>query len=1306
MDFAALQAWWSTIDPGRTALVAVAVLVGLVLLAWAGRRLRAPKIVRVEGDDGACGICAAVAGWFSRLFGAIDYLATRREWRYRQPWMLVLGERGAGKSSLLASVSVPLHHRAPSRVAELKAEGMVWRFYRDGVLIDSDGLLATAASGSREAAKWQSSLESLDALRPERPLDGVLLCVSATALRRTGRSSREALAAEAARQLEQLQAIIDFMLPVYVVVTRCDEIPGFAAFWRNFDPARHADLFGYSAEANDQSEPPARWAETACDRIGARLRELQVDVAAHREDIVQADDFFLFPAHFRDLREPLGQWLETVFKSSAWQSGHLFRGIYFTGAIESDGERGDGVRKDVDFVDALVAEKALREVALARPTRRGIWSRNTAIRRMQYIGVALSLGMFAMLGAASVRLAEQVETTRIGLNKLRQVADQVPVDGTNLCLNVGDVYPLLAQVARIRTDSLYPAIPLSWFDRTITDRIAHEVGNSSVEKVLMPTIACHLERRARDLLTDSVRPRNSGGNRLADEQAAFRELVVSARLLEDNLFRYRKLANESKTLDEAELIATLGALASYAFEQPLPKLVRRRGYVLDDAFRSELELRDPVLPNNMQLRMATAIKDRSDDLREAISREVAYGDDLVAALDRGEAPVLDNTRRLGEWMAWVQGEWLASSATRNPCQAVVAANQTDIQALIYYYRESGPLIGVLRKFQERQCHRPEMRVLAEMQLPPYGPMFVADGKGLKMTESLRHELEGLPALVRLPYMQLRAAAPFDCVGSAVSWRSQEIAEASGYLDQYRGFAKLFPPSDLPESGIPLYERLARQSLAQALDDALRRAQQAPADPAVAADAAVPNDARIAEVGNELARGLKPLLAVLTAYTELGFADNGAGVRQCARDFASDHLGSVDALADASRLYTPPLPAAGEEIYAFGGLPVTRDFLQRQVGRAQVLGSYAQPFLDLLAGTAGVDDAWRDAPQTANYWRNTLDELARYTKGKDPAGQVANLDAYFIGQLTGMSYANCASVLAAYRSPETGDDLFSARRRTLESQVRLRCSDRRRADAGLLYSELATRFNRDLAGRYPFGTPDARDASPAAVRAFFLDYVARRAAIAEAARGLGGKDWGAAAAFLDDLDRAAAFFASNLAASEETAAVGISAQFPAGGSGANGADQIVRWRLSADMLESVFPNALMDLPWYPGETVALELQWAARSDWRPVADPVQPGLRVAAGSAHFSEDGAWSLLRFIERHRVAGGSRDGGTLQLRFAVPVQRIAAAGGGQQAQPPETAETVVFATMRLTGTDPATRTEKTIVLPLRFPRSAPEPQ
>lgn len=1306
MDPSIVMAYLSKLDVAKTSWLAVGILVGLVVLAWFLRRvLRRPKIVGIDAAGDGCAFCARVRGWFGGLFDALDYLATRREWRYAQPWVLVLGGKGAGKSSLVASSLVFEQHPGPAKARELKATGMQWAFLRRGVLIDADGALACAAEGSEGARDWAKGLDMLDALRPERPLDGVVLCVSARSLRGARRSERAALAADANRQLGQLQAAVEFMLPVYVVVTQCDDVPGFDAFWRNLAPGRRREMFGYSAMPQDQNHAPAEWAETAFDCIGERLREVQVDVAGLSEQVEDVDGFFLFPGRFRELRAPLTEWLEIVFRTTAWQSGHLFRGLYFTGtvagAVAGAGAPREGARDDVAFVDALVADKVLCETALARPTRQGAWSRNDVIRRVQYASVAGLAGLLVALGVASHRVSRQVDTLVTGMHTLQQVVPRVPPPESGECLASEDVYPLLAHVSRVDTRSRRLAIPLSWVDDRLTSRSATVVGKSTVEGVLLPTLSCLLEKRARDLLGGSRLTAAAEGAGYSVQRAEFRRLVVEARALEENLKRYGDLSRRAPMMGEGEVLATLAQLSQYAFGEPVPRIVLRRGGVLDDAFRDiGATPPQPVMPNGMQARMIAAIDARAASLRTALGREVAAGAALLSILDEGRPPILDNTRRMGTWMTWVQGQWLGSSPERNPCQEIVESNKADIEALVGYYGSSDTLERLLRKFNEAQCYQPELRVLAGMEIAPYGPLFLPGKDGLVLSPGVQVELGGMPALVALPFMQLRSTAPFRCFGGAARWRASEIAEAAGYLDQYEAFARARKLPSLPEGGRPLYDRLARASLAHAMDDALRRAQQASADIDAETAAATRSDAALAEVGNELARGLPSLQRVLNAYAQLGFADDGAKARQCARDFAADNLGGVDALADASRLYSPAVPAGGDALYALGSVPVAKDFLARQVARAEVLAGYADPFLSLLAGTTGVDDAWRDTPQTDAFWRNTRTEIDSYTKGKEPSGQVANLDALVIGQLTGMTYQNCGSLLAAYKSPESGNDLFSERRRRLERQVQLRCTDRRAADAEAVYGALAVRFNRDLAGRYPFAPLDARDASPALVREFFLDYARDRTRIADALHELQGARWREASAFVESLDRAAAFLDATVSAPEGMAVIGLEATFPAETARASGASEVTTWRLRVDAMLSEFPNAQKALSWLPGDGVAMELQWADRSGWRPLADPLQPQLQAQGATARFAFDGPWALLRMIDTQCPPGaGGRTASPLLLRFDVPVQSVAPGADGK----PERGESRVFMQWRLTGTDPASKAAKPLVLPAQFPRSAP---
>ena len=1293
------------LDLFRTSLAVVGVLVAIVIVAVLVRRLLSTTPLVPGGKDGKCGICARARAYIKRFLDAIDYLSTRREWRYAQPWLLVLGEQGAGKSSLIESVSATWRHHPPPHADQLQAEGMHWSYFRYGVLIDGDGKLAAAEPGSDHGKQWNQGLEQLNALRPERALDGIVLCVSARTLLHAKQSQRVALAENVNRQISLLQASVEFMLPAYVVVTHCDDIPGFTAFWQSQDCARRGEMVGYSAIAQDQTLQPSAWAETAFDRIGARMREVQVDVAALSEKIDDVDGFFLFPGHFRSLRDPLAQWLETVFRTTAWQSGYLFRGMYFTGSVEANGASAEGPRDDVDFVDALVSEKLLREPALARPTRQGLWSRNTLIRRLQIAAIAAGIGVFAALGFAGYRVSKQVELIVGAIDSLEKIAPRIPPAGSGECLAREDVYPLLEHVSKIDTRSRYLFIPLSWVDGRLTSGSATVIGRSMVEKVLMPTLSCVLEQRAGELLASTRGVTSAPTSVLSQQREDFRTLIFDARSLEENLQRFKTLSSSSGTMEERELISTLDSLLRYAYDEALPPEAWRKGGVLDNAFRDIADVQQPVMPNGLHARLAAAMDARSASLRAALGREVAVGDDLLARLDEGQPPILDNTRRMGLWLDWVQRSWLGSSPERNPCQEIVNANKADVDVLIAYYgdittMQGMTMDGMLQRFSAKQCYEPEMQTLAKMTLAPYGPMFVAGKDGLVMAQELQGELSGLPALVALPFMQLTSTRPFACVGAAAEWRSNEIAEAAGYLQQYEAFAKSRKLPTLPDGALPLYDTLARASLGHALDDALRRAQRVPPESQADLEAATRTDAQLTKVGDELARGLDSLKTVLNAYASYGFSDGGAEVRQCARGFAADNLGGVDALADSSLLYAPTVAVGTDTLFTFGGLPVTKDYLARQVARAGVLAGYADPFLALLSDTPGVDDAWRDTPQTAAFWRNTRDELDRYTKGKEPAGQVANLDAYFVAQLTGMTYANCASVLAAYTSPEFGNDLFSDRRRKLERQVQLRCTDQRQAQAEALYGALATRFNRDLAGRYPFGDIGARDAGLAATRTFFLDYADQRDRIAAALNAMNNDRWRSAKRFIADLDIAAAFFANNVAAPGDMAVTGLTPVFPAETARSVGSDQMLTWRLDVEGAESVFPNGLKALQWYPGDSVALQLRWAARSQWRPQADPAQPGLTVQDASASFDASGPWALLRFIDTYRLPGSNaKEPDQILLGFSVPVQSLVAGADGKPAR----SEAKVFMTWLLTGVDPKTQTQKTIALPADFPRSAP---
>ena len=1282
----------------------VVVLLVAALIRRLRKQLKAPSpcCVQTETPKEKPGFSLRKA--FYKLLSAIDYLRTRREWRYKTPWVLLLGEAGSGKTSLAASASKELRHTAPVRRDELKAEGADWQFFDQGVLIDPDGKLSSAPAGSAEAKRWERALRELESLRPERALDGLLLTVSARTLLHAPTEQRQALAENAYRQLNDIQQHMEFVLPVYVVVTECDTIDGFSAFWEAQPPARRKEMFGWSAPSHASGASANDWANSTFDALAEQLKTLQLDAAAARDNIADADRFFLFPRHFQQLRAPVTSWLNVVFQSSAWQAGFLCRGVYFTGSIAANGARTEGVRKDIAFVDDLISRKVLAERHLAHPTRQGIWSRNSLIKGLQIAGIAAFCGLALALTVAGVQLNRQVDALIASLNLLQEIKAS-PASGET-CIGQDQVYQLLTQVSRIDANSAYWAIPISWIDARANRKSARLIADATFERVIFPSLACHLELRARQLAAYAPKAIGDNVNAYTQSQQTLFDFLQSVEALELNMARFKQLAAYAPQSEADMLMRTFAALAEYAYNSPLPKAVAHEHGALSRAltvvkYDSELHL-----PAQMRERFAHQLTPFASTLRTELGREIGIGGALLAQLQKEQEPILANTRHFAQWLAWVRKSWLGSTQKDNPCETIRADLQAGTERLIQQYGYPATLEKLASQFSAAQCYTPSMRTLTALQLAPYGNLFTAQDGTLDLNPALAPELSGMSALVALNFMQVSDTQSFSCQAGMTGWRAVLIGQANNYAREYEDFAR---KQGLPAQGVsadkrPLYDRLAQRQLERVLNSTLRDAQQSADTSAIrqaGLQASSQADQQLVQESGDFSKSVTPLLGLLRLYTQYGFSQSSTKITECVRAFAADKLGQIDTLASMSRLYDPSGNTDDSMFFDFGNTPVTNDYLARQISRSQVLAGYASPFVTFLQNTEAVNDAQRGNEQAAPYWSNTISELNRYVQFKETAGQVAQLHSLFLKQFANLDTANCGKALADYQPPAYGNDLFSQRRQHLEEKVQRRCTHGRKAQAYEMYDELAARFNRELAGRYPFADNNARDASPAAVKTFFTDYAAQRTALRQVLTGLTDNRWNAARRFLDQLDAISAFFASSLTSSDPNQPVKLGITFRAQPGASPGSEQVVSWTLSAGTKSTGYPNRPNMLDWQYGQPLVLDLTWADRSLWRPVVDPKQADLQVDGALASFAASGEWALLRMMDTHRPKSASAvnppDPNRVLLEFAVPVAST---------QPGKTAtgSARLYLAFNLTGKDAKTQAPVVMTPPASFPRFAPQ--
>ena len=1178
-------------------------------------------------------------GPFARLLESVQYLLTSREARYATPWVLLVGEKGAGKSSLARSCSAQLKDPCPPGKEAIDIHGAKWHAFGSGELIDPDGGMGT--HGERA---WKDALDAIDMLRPERPIDKLVVVLNARTLMSDDSDALAYRAKETLIQLESIQERFEFAFPIYLVITHCDAITGFTAFWNAQKASLREQIFGWSAPLAMQSQSTDKWVPTAFATLQDRLRQLLYASAASNDDIEEVDQVFMFPVSFNRLSDPLSRWFEMVFQPTRLSQAFFCRGIYFTGSPVASGEVEDGHRPDVAFVHDLFRDRVFAEQHLAQPIRQSIWSRNRMIRRIQYAALVCGVTLLFGLAFSTKQASRQVDSLDSILDSMSPAQIQ-PVAGG--CQDADSILALLRRIALLDSRSFYPAIPASWFDDRERGHIAQQISESGFRDVVMPAIACRIRKKAEALVAIDVPP-VPGIDPLTPLRRRFLDYLGKVNDLELNVKRFATISRSVGQEEKSNQLEEFGKMFAYAFDRPMPKEVSREKGMFSMALANFSYDKHLILPLYWRMSYAKQIREMSDSLRSALDNELVSGPKLLESMDRSNAPgysVQDDSPRLLWWLNWVRQSWLGASASRNPCEDIRSAEAPIMEGLLSHKKNIKYLEPVADSFGEKLCFQPSLRTLTGLSMAPFGNMFFSDGQTLKLNPELGKEFSGLGEVMEMPYMHLETKKRFFCSNDLSGWNGALLHEANSYARQYLGFASSHKITSNDENN-RLYLRLARRQLDAVMSGRVDAAQLSSLpDLSLSGASAISSGEReLMDESGKFHDAVPVLLETLDLFGQIGFTARARQVAQCAREYSADSLSRIYSLADGSRLYDPgsvdssfPLP---------GDIAVTRDWLARQVSRIRVLAGYAAQYVAFLKNSQGLDDHLWSEDQDAAFWDNTIAELDRYLQFKETNGQVAHLNDLFVNVLTGMNADNCRVRLSAYQAPDYGNDLFSRLRRLRLSQATAQCEERRDEPATEAYRMLSDRFNRELAGRYPFASPDERDASPVEMKAFLADYAANRKKVDALAEG-GGQP--KVRRFLQQMDAVAAFFAGNLSQAPASVPLRLGIHFDTLPGKSPGANQVISWAAaSGDAVASDNGgSASLEWSWRPME---FRFTWAKNSLWRPLAGD---GETVV-----FPSGGPWSLLRLIQMHGMrpqpSPDPVSPDRIQLEFEVPVGQI----------------------------------------------------
>jgi type VI secretion system protein ImpL len=1303
------------------ALVVLAVVIALVVLVR--RRQVGPAAAEPEEEPAAPGAVVVdfrqagsqhrLAGAFRRALAELRRHLGVTDSRYRLPWYLLLGEEAAGKSVLFPDSGLNLPLGSPAEPSPERGEGCAFWFFDRGVVIDVSGELVLGADGRTANERgWRHFLSLLRENRVERPLDGVVLALPCAELigPPEEEGSRLAAAAEKGtalfRKLRQAQETLGMSFPVYVLVTGCEEIPGFESYVAEIPEHLRGDLFGWSSPYAPETSYRPEWLDEAFSLLGSGLHRAQIEAFGDQAVLQDPDGVFCFPEEVQRLRDPLRVYLNQIFRASAYHELLPWRGLYFTGRVAAD-EGSAGLLRDPGavggavFVRDVFDRKVFPERDLAHPSSLALLKGGRKLRALQAVVVALALVSTLGLWWSAHDLRARSRSLRIFLlNTAQDLDDQRERElkgATEHAFGHDKVFHMFDGMSRLNADwfgSVF--LPSSWlspFNRALQDAMVR-----AYNEIILKTLYDELGEKLDDIL-DKSRPVDlateaaaatpapaaaapgdrfiawdpgAGGGAAPDlrpldhapEFTRLNDYVTGLGSLETQINLFNGLS-ETQDLDH------LNSLVHFLFDRDLPKGFFHHSDLYSKALAHVVYTRFQPL-NRRQATTAKATELSNSLFDSLFARNPAAADLRRSALLVGEladsawdpaagdevAALIELRTRLrraeseltAPELAWMAGDTLDLGA---PWKQLLQAARVSIflgPDTAESFEQEGE-----RRFQDFR------RGLLGIETRSTGPLVARDAKSrtLGLSPGAKLLADALDGLTHQGFVAATAAGGPPAAVSLpargrVSWDTVTLQQTAALYKPYEDFiAKTlepFPPDLRNTLQASARDRLGARMMAQAVE-----AQRGEGEPDLSSSLLVAQALDTEVASFQAAVG--PLGDLMDRFAKLGLFADKDQVQAALTAQGAQILSDADRLLALEAPYTPKRKGfeswnGGRQLAfaAYGARDEAElaDYLRTQRTEiGEISARYAEPVLQALGGRPS-SRALR--PLMAR-WTAIAEQLHRYA-GKEPGNSVSELEELIGKDLVEIEPANCKRRITPRMLAEPAADFFEERRAALRREVSDRCLQLAGGQAAEGYRRLADFFNQRLAGKFPFaaGAPGRLDAEaePEDLRGFFQLYDAYAPlvrAVPEDEQPPGTGE------FVDRMEAVRAFFAAFLAdpARPDAPAFDLAVRFRENRRAEKGGDRILRWSLASGDKVASFPNAGSPLPWTCGVPLRLELQWAKDSPVVPVEAADLAGVHVEGRTAAIELKGRWSLLALLRAFGSPQDAPDSVTQMLRLQV---------------------------------------------------------